>query len=152
VISAIPCDSEEARRLLAALDEDLLRRYPASAIHGLHPGEREDPGLTFLVARVDGRSAGCGALRRLGPDVGEIKRMFVLLEFRGRGIARQILAALESEARKAGHSRLRLETGTRQPEAIALYRSAGYVEIPAFGEYVGNTFSICFEKSLAAPL
>ena len=151
MISAVPCDSEEARRLLAALDEDLLRRYPADAVHGLHPVEWDDPGLTFLVARVDGRAAGCGALRRLEPAVGEIKRMFVLPEFRGRGIARQILAALESEARKAGHARVRLETGTRQPEAIALYRSAGYFEIPAFGEYVGNRFSVCFEKSLAPP-
>ena len=152
MISAVPCDSEEARRLLAALDEDLLRRYPEDAIHRLHPGEGEDPGVTFLIARVDGRAAGCGALRRLDPDVGEIKRMFVVPEFRGRGIARRILAALESEARRAGHSRVRLETGTRQPEAIALYRSAGYAEIPAFGEYVGNHFSVCFEKSMAQPV
>jgi ribosomal protein S18 acetylase RimI-like enzyme len=63
--------------------------------------------------------------------------------------ARHILAALESIARERGYTTLRLQTGTRQPEAISLYRSAGYVEIPCFGEYAGDRFSVCFEKRLA---
>jgi GNAT superfamily N-acetyltransferase len=139
-------DSDDARSLIEQLDEDLLRRYPAQAIHGLHPQDADDPALTFLVALVDGRPVGCGALRPLASCVGEVKRMFVLPEFRGRGVARRMLAALETKAREAGYSSLRLETGARQPEAIGLYTSAGYVEIPRFGEYTGNPFSICFEK------
>jgi putative acetyltransferase len=142
-------DSEDGRRLIQRLDEDLLQRYPATAIHGLHPQDIADPHLTFLVASVDGHALGCGALRPLEPGVGEVKRMFVLPEFRGRGIARQILMALESTARERGYSTLRLETGTRQPEAIGLYRSAGYSKIPCFGEYADDLFSVCFEKRFA---
>jgi GNAT superfamily N-acetyltransferase len=74
--------------------------------------------------------------------------MFVEPSYRGRGIARQILVALEEAARATGYRALRLETGRRQPEAIHLYRSAGYREIPLYGEYVGNVRSLCFEKLL----
>jgi putative acetyltransferase len=141
-------DSDDGRRLIQRLDEDLLQRYPAIAIHGLHPQDVADPNLTFLVASIDSQAVGCGALRSLEPGVGEVKRMFVLPEFRGRGIARQILMALESAAREHGYSTLRLETGTRQPGAIGLYRSAGYGEIPCFGAYADDQFSVCFEKRL----
>ncbi len=142
-------DSDDGRHLVQRLDEDLRQRYPAIAIHGLHPQDIADPHLMFLVASVDGQADGCGALRDLKPGVGEVKRMFVLPEFRGRGIARQILLALESTARERGYSTLRLETGTRQPEAIQLYRSGGYGEIPCFGEYADDLFSVCFEKRFA---
>jgi ribosomal protein S18 acetylase RimI-like enzyme len=74
--------------------------------------------------------------------------MFVLPEFRGRGIARRILEALESKARDLRYASVCLETGIGQPEAIGLYKSAGYREIAGFGEYVGNPFSVCFEKRL----
>jgi putative acetyltransferase len=84
----------------------------------------------------------------LEPGVGEVKRMFVLPEFRGRGIARHILMALESTAQERGYSTLRLETGTRQPEAIGLHKAAGYGEITCFGEYADDLFSVCFEKQL----
>jgi putative acetyltransferase len=75
--------------------------------------------------------------------------MYVRPAFWGRGVARQVLAALESAVRARGYSTLRLQTSTRQPEAISLYRSAGYAEIPCFGAYVGDVFSACFEKRLA---
>jgi putative acetyltransferase len=141
-------DSDDGRRLIQRLDEDLLQRYPAIVIHGLHPQDVADPNLTFLVASVLSQAVGCGALRYLEPGVGEVKRMFVLPEFRGRSIARQILMALESAAREHGYSTLWLETGTRQPEAIGLYRSAGYDEIPCFGEYADDQFSVRFENRL----
>ena len=141
-------DSEVARVLINQLDADLLQRYPAQWIHGLHPEDVADPDLVFVVARLGPQPVGCGALRRLESGVGEIKRMFVPPAFRGQGIARQILGSLESIARKAGYSKLRLETGTKQPEAVGLYRSAGYQQIPCFGEYIGNPFSVCFEKEL----
>lgn len=74
--------------------------------------------------------------------------MFVTPAHRGRGIGQQVLAALESRARELGYSILRLETGNGQPEAIRLYTSVGYREIPCFGEYVDDPLSICFEKHL----
>ena len=141
-------DSAEGLVLIRALDADLRRRYPNSAINGLHPQDLEDPRLIFVVARVEGRAVGCGAVREHERGVGEVKRMFVLPDVRGRGIARQLLASLEVIARARGYSVLRLETGSRQPEAIGLYESAGYRKITPFGEYIGNALSVCFEKEL----
>src|SRR5262245_19220268 len=144
-------DSEEARRLIGQLDGDLIRRYPGlKSVHGLHAQDLADPNFTFVIAWVDGSAVGCGALRRLEPEVGEVKRMFVQPEFRGRGIARQILETLEDRARELGYELVWLETGIGQPEAISLYKSAGYREFAGFGEYIGNPFSVCFEKRLTA--
>lgn len=103
---------------------------------------------TFVVARADGEAVGCGALRRLDDTTGELKRMFVEPELRGRGIAKQVLASLESTARELGISRLMLETGVYQSEAIALYTGAGFSPIPCCGEYAGTRTSVCFEKKL----
>jgi GNAT superfamily N-acetyltransferase len=87
-------------------------------------------------------------VRRNEPGVAEIKRMYVTPGARGRGVGRFILDELEAVARQLGIRRLVLETGPRQPEALALYRRAGYVEIPLFGEYVGAEFSVCMAKNL----
>jgi GNAT superfamily N-acetyltransferase len=141
-------DSGVARQLIRELDADLLQRYPNQWIHGLHPDDVLDPGLIFVVARAGTRAVGCGALRKLGPGMAEVKRMFIAPGFRGRGYSRMILTFLESKARSSGYLTLRLETGKKQPEAIGLYVSAGYREIPSYGEYVGNPFSVCFEKVL----
>jgi GNAT superfamily N-acetyltransferase len=102
----------------------------------------------YLVAAVDGRAVACGAWQRLGDGVAELKRMYVRPAYRGRGIARQLVVSLEEEALAAGHPTLRLETGSYLPAAIALYRSCGYLPIPVYGQYVGNPFSVCFEKRL----
>jgi putative acetyltransferase len=104
--------------------------------------------VTYLIAVLNGRVVGCGAWQPREPGVAEIKRMYVRPSFRGRGIARQLVVALEEEALAAGRPVVRLETGTYLASAIALYRSAGYQPIPAYGEYVGNPFSACFEKRL----
>jgi len=141
-------DSEAARNLISELDADLLERYPKQFIHGLHPEDIDDPGLVFVVARDGVMPVGCGALRRIDSQTAEVKRMFVVPGLRGRGFARQILGFLEGTARKAGYATLRLETGARQHEAVGLYRSVGYSEIACYGEYVGNPFSVCFEKGL----
>lgn len=104
--------------------------------------------IAYLVAVLSGQVVGCGAWQPLEPGIAEIKRMYVRPSFRGRGIARQLVVALEEDALAAGRPVVRLETGTYLPSAIALYRSVGYLPIPAYGEYVGNPFSVCFEKRL----
>ncbi|RPK63610.1 Acetyltransferase (GNAT) family protein [Streptomyces sp. ADI96-02] len=81
----------------------------------------------------------------------EIKRMFVIPEGRGRGLARRMLAALEEDARAAGRTRMVLETGDRQPEAIALYRSSGYTPCAKFGHYRTYDSSLCMAKPLRLP-
>jgi GNAT superfamily N-acetyltransferase len=104
----------------------------------------------YLVVVVGGRVVACGGWQALGDGVAEIKRMYVRPAFRGGGIGRQLIVALEEEALAADRPIVRLETGTYLPAAIALYRSSGYRPIPTYGEYAGNPFSVCFEKRLAA--
>lgn len=159
-ISAETVTSDVAAALIAALNTELSARYPEpGATHfRLDPSEVAPGSGIFVVARWLGRPVGCGALRRLreaamirtlGPRAGELKRMYVAPEMRGRGIGRALLARLEAEARTLGLIRLVLETGTRQAEALALYRRAGFTPIPAYGEYSGSPgTSVCLAKAL----
>jgi putative acetyltransferase len=149
-----------ATALVTALNEELSALYPEpGATHfRLDPAEVAPGAGVFLVVRWSGRAVGCGALRRLseaglirelGPRVGELKRMYVAPEVRGKGIGRALLTRLEGEARALGLARLVLETGTRQTEALTLYRRAGFTEIPAYGEYSASSgTSVCLEKAL----
>jgi GNAT superfamily N-acetyltransferase len=115
---------------------------------GLHDDDREEGRMVFLVARVRDRPVACGALRTLDAEMGEVKRMYVVPDLRGEGISRRILSAIETIAIGKRHEVLRLETGNRQQAAQSLYRSAGYQEIPRYGEYVRSELSVCFEKNL----
>ena len=122
--------------------------YPPTARHGLHPGDAGVPGFIFLVARWEGTVAGCGALRPLSSGIAEVKRMFVLPGFRGRGISRAVLEELERLSAERGTRPCAWKTGKRQLAAMSLYDSAGYRKIPLYGEYVGGAFSVCYEKRL----
>jgi putative acetyltransferase len=125
--------------------------YPEEGANFFSLDAREvEPGSgAFLIARVDGVATGCGAVRRISADEAEIKRMYVMPDGRGHGLGRKILDALEVEARALGCRRLLLETGERQPAALALYGRAGFVRIPPFGEYVDAPLSLCMAKELA---
>lgn len=140
--------SPDAQLLIAALDEDLALTYPPEVIFGLHEEDHDDAHMIFLVARLRDRPVACGALRSLDASMGEVKRMYVVPDQRGSGISRRMLAAIETIAVGRRHRVLRLETGKLSPVPLALYRSSGYREIPPYGEYVGNDYSICFEKKL----
>ncbi|BCJ63822.1 GNAT family N-acetyltransferase [Polymorphospora rubra] len=105
----------------------------------------------YLAGVVDGRTVACGAVQALDAQAAEIKRMYVRPAYRRRGLARQLLTALEELAYESGHTTVRLETGVYLPSAIALYLSAGYEKIPVYGEYVDNPYSVCFEKRLPVP-
>jgi putative acetyltransferase len=142
--------SPAARALVEALNAELSGRYPeAGATHfRLDPDEVADGRGAFLVASRSGQPVGCGAVRRIDRRTGELKRMYVRPEERGRGVGRLLLDALEAEARALGLGRLVLETGVRQSEAMALYRRTGFSGIPPFGEYVGSPLSVCMAKEL----
>jgi GNAT superfamily N-acetyltransferase len=142
-----PASTPAESALIAALDHDILRRYPGEPVNGIDAPEFERSGGVFAVGYVDGTPAACGAFRPWG-DAAEVKRMFVAPEFRGRGLARKMLQFLEAEATRRGYTRAVLETGTGQPEAIGLYTSAGWQPIAVFGPYVGSPISTCFEKRL----
>ena len=102
----------------------------------------------FVVAWLDEKSVGCGALRQVDEDTVEVKRMYVVPEARRRGIARRILAELERLAAGFDYRRIILETGTFQPEALALYAAAGYRTTTRYGRYVDNPEAQCFAKLL----
>jgi GNAT superfamily N-acetyltransferase len=138
----------EAQALMAQLDEELLQRYPQSSIHGMTPDEARAQGGTFLIARLAGEAVGCGALRPLSDDIVEVKRMFVKAEARRGGIAKRILHGLEAAAQDFGFLKIKLETGTAQPESVAFYESLAYQRIPCYGEYADDPFSLCYEKLL----
>ena len=106
---------------------------------------------TYLIARVDGKPIGCAALRPLDEVTAELRRMYVLPSFRGQGIARMLIQEIEKAAVNFKYATIRLETGNRQPQAVALYEACGYRQIEAFGPYVGDPTSICFEKQLPGP-
>ncbi len=134
--------------LLDGLDADILEKYPGEPTNGVETEGFHEAGGYFVGACLESRIVGCGAFRLVDGETAEIKRMYVVPEFRGRGISRMMLGHLESEARRRGYLRSILETGTRQIEAISLYTSAGYGETSAFEPYVGNENSVCFAKPL----
>jgi putative acetyltransferase len=101
-----------------------------------------------IVAYINSSAVGCGALKEFSDDTMEVKRMFVLPEFRSNGIASKILSELEKFAGELGCKHCILETGKKQLEAIALYKKNGYRITSNFGQYAGMENSVCFEKSL----
>jgi GNAT superfamily N-acetyltransferase len=145
--------SAVASELIGALNAELMARYPEpGANHFQLDADEVAAGRGgFFVAYRGDYPVGCGAVRRVEPLVAEIKRMYVAPEARGVGVGRQILDALETEARLLGVSRLVLETGPRQPEAVTLYSRAGFSHIPLFGEYLNSPhpeLSVCMAKNL----
>lgn len=101
-----------------------------------------------LVVYENDNPVSCGAIREFSPEAMEVKRMYTLPEKRGKGFAMKILTELETWARELNYKKCVLETGKRQPEAIALYNKAGYKVIPNYGKYAGIENSVCFEKEL----
>jgi GNAT superfamily N-acetyltransferase len=132
-------DAIVAQALVAAALAELGERYGGGDGDGtpVRPDEFEAPAGAFLVAYLSGEAVGCGGWRShgVGGTVAELKRMYTAPAARGRGVARRVLAALEESARASGRTRMILECGGRQPEAIKLYLSSGYQRIEHFGFY-----------------
>ena len=143
-------DQAEVHALLAASDAYMASLYPAESNHMVDVRTLTQPHVTFLVARAEGRAVGCGAVVRSADGWAEIKRMFVSPAARGRRVGRKLLEKLEAVAREKGTTVLRLETGISQPEALALYRSAGFREIEPFGDYRPDPLSLFMEKTITA--
>ena len=148
-VSLERADSIEALNLIEEHRRNMRALYPEGSIHPFDPHLDAAPPGVFVIARLDGKAVGCGAVRPLDGSLGEVKRVFVQPECRRMGIASRIMALLEDKGLQNGFTTLRLETGTKQPEAIALYDSLGYRRIPTFGEYVSDPYSICYEKELS---
>jgi GNAT superfamily N-acetyltransferase len=141
-------DSADAQLLTAEVQLEYVQRYGGEGDTApVDTTEFDGANGRFFMIYVDDVPAGMGGWRRHGDDA-EIKRMYVRPAYQGRGLARALLAELERTAAAAGIGRLILETGLAQPEAIALYRSAGYQDVPAFGFYAGEPDSVHLGKTL----
>jgi ribosomal protein S18 acetylase RimI-like enzyme len=145
----------DAMAMIAAVQGEYVARYGGEDETPLDPAMFDQPRGSFFVGYLDCRPVASGAWRRRGDvealgstSTGEIKRMYVDPAVRGRGLARAMLAHLERTAAEAGAVVSILETGTRQPEAIELYQSSGYVEVPKFGFYCHAPLSRCYAKRL----
>ncbi|WP_285739856.1 GNAT family N-acetyltransferase [Kitasatospora phosalacinea] len=147
----------DAQQLAADVQQEYVRRYGDGDQTAIRADHFDPPAGLFVIGYQDGRPVACGGWRAKEQDEdglrdtdAELKRMYVVPEARGRGYARAVLRHLEASALAAGRTRLVLETGTLQPEAIALYTSEGYAEIRKFGYYKDHEQSVCMGKELAA--
>jgi ribosomal protein S18 acetylase RimI-like enzyme len=154
-IRVVPYDHPDATKLMAEVQLEYVARYGGEDVTPLDPAQFVLPLGLFLVGYLDDVPVASGAWRAhdgpapaFQPGDAELKRMYVATSARGRGFARAILAELERTAAEAGRRRAVLETGSEQPEAIALYRSSGYHEIPNFGLYKDEPECVCFGKAL----
>ncbi len=147
----------DAVRLVAEVQAEYVARYGSQDDSPLQPLDFVAPAGAFYVGYLDDVAVATGAWRRSDVVVdgvertAEIKRMYVAAAARGQGLARQVLRHLEESAAAAGYQALVLETGIKQPEAIALYESSGYVPVAGFGHYRGSPLSRCFAKVLDHP-
>jgi len=142
--------SPDALRLLSTFVEEVKKRYdaPPADVGIFDPDLVSVPRSVFLVARRDTKAVGCGALVPMDEYSVEVKRMFVAREERGVGIATMILDELERLAREFDYDAMRLETGDKQPESIALYGKAGFYRIPNFPPFENDPSAVCFEKKI----
>jgi len=144
----VPFDSTVAMTLVEEVQAEYVIRYGGPDETPLDPGEFAPPQGIFVVGWEGEEVLGCGGVRLITTHVAELKRMYVRPRARRRGVARKLLQQLEHEAAALGAKELRLETGSKQPEAIALYRSAGYVDTEPFGHYAESPLAFHLAKSL----
>jgi putative acetyltransferase len=142
-------DQPDVLPMIEALDAQMTALYPPESNHLLDIAALSDRAVTFLVVRDGDEAIGCGALLRDPRGWGEVKRMVVRSDRRGRGIGKRVLAELEVIAGAAGLPLLRLETGIHNDDALALYRAAGFVECAPFGDYKPDPLSVFMEKRVS---
>ncbi len=139
--------STDALAMIAMSEAELASIYPAEVRYAFSPKQLTDAEVRFLTAYREDAVIGCGGVAPCD-GFAELKRIFVIPDARGSGVAGQIVAGLEAIARADGYHTMRLETGEDSPDAIALYTKLGYVRIGAFGTYEENGSSVFMEKAL----
>jgi putative acetyltransferase len=143
----------DVKALVAVSDDFYEGLYPEESNHLEALDDLDKPNVLLVGCRVDGALVASGAAKLMDDDgdYAEIKRVFVLEDFRGRGLSGKIMSFLETELHKRGVWLFRLETGVRQPEALGLYRKLGYKERGPYGAYGPDPLSVFMEKRISAP-
>ena len=140
-------DSSDFISLITLLDADLAERDEKD--HSFYAQYNKIDKIKYVVVvNENDKPVGCGAIKEYTPDTMEVKRMYTLPESREKGIATKVLVELENWTKELGYEKCILETGKKQPEAIALYKKNGYKVIPNYGQYAEVENSICFEKEM----
>lgn len=144
-ILKINSENKDFKKLVAQLDADLAKRDGED--HAFYDQFNKITTIKHaLVAYENHIAVGCGAIKEFEQEIMEVKRMYVPPQHRGKGLATKILLGLETWAKELGYKKCVLETGKRQPEAIALYKKSGYKIVVNYGQYRGVENSVCFEK------
>jgi putative acetyltransferase len=143
-----PPDQPDVLALIEAADAYANALYPPESNHLLDIASLASPAVTFLVVRDGAEAVGCGAILRDPRGWGEVKRMYVRPDQRGKGVGHRVLAEVEVLTLASRLPSLRLETGIHNTEALALYRRAGFAECAAFGDYAPDPVSVFMEKRL----
>jgi GNAT superfamily N-acetyltransferase len=149
VVQPEPFTSAVAQALVAAVQQEYVRRYGGPDETPIGSGDLDPPSGIFVVAWRGRTPVASGALRRLDEHTAEVKRMYVVPEARRQGVARAVLSHLEEHARTSGYSRLVLETGNEQPEALAFYTASGYRPVTPYGYYRCHPEAHSLGKALA---
>lgn len=143
-----PYDSPVAQQLIGAVQQEYVVRYGSPDTTPVDAREFAPPDGRFVVGYLDTQAVAMGGVRRIAADTVEIKRMYVSPVARGRGFSRVVLAHLESLACDLGATRVLLETGQAQPEAMRLYETSGYERIEGFGHYKCEPDAVSYGKTL----
>lgn len=147
-IKRVDYESDVVDEMIEELQREYVVRYGGRDETPVDPTQFRPPSGTFLLMTIGSIAVGCAGLRRHDQSSVEVKRMFVRSEYRGRGLSRGLLQRIEREAGVLGYSRIVMETGLKQPEAMHLYETSGYQPIPGFGHYANAPQNRCYAKAL----
>ncbi len=145
-IKVINPDDEKAASILEELSANLYLRFGSDGRNSFTDWQNNNAKFVFVTAELNNEIIGCGAIRPIEGNIGEVKRMYS--KFRGKKIGQTILAFLEKEAKQIGFTELVLETRVKNIEAVEFYKKQQYNIIPNYGKYIGRPEAICFGKSL----
>jgi putative acetyltransferase len=150
MLELIRTNSDNSDFQLLVRDLDLELKIRDGEDHAFYAQYNKTDSIKYVVLAYENSEAvGCGAIKEWNSETMEVKRMFVPLKNRGKGIASFVLKELEHWAKELGYKKCILETGEKQPEAIQLYTKNNYNLIPNYGQYAGVEASKCFEKYLS---
>ena len=149
IFKCVKPNNPDIYKLIKSLDQYLLMQYPDRPIFGIDLEKASQENVHFIVGYNNDQAVCCGAIRLFNDNRCELKRMFVLDEYRGKGISKKLYYELENLAISKNKKIIILETGKKQSEAINLYKSLGFKIIPNYGEFIKDEISLCFSKTIS---
>lgn len=145
-IKMVNPDDEKVLAITEELSENLYLRFGSDGKNSFQDWENENSKFVFVIAEINSEIVGCGAIRPIDQNIGEVKRMYA--KYPGKKIGQTILGFLENEAVNLGYTNLVLETRVKNESAVQFYQKQGYKVIPNYGKYTDRPEAICLEKSL----